>query len=95
MELRDTFASWLRKEIGSTAVPALHRHLQERGFRPFACMEHAGTCQREVYHPVLGFYRATGQSDHEALLGILRQIWLVDSLQEQRGPQVRPLADPP
>ena len=63
-----------------------------RGFRLFACMEHAGTFQREVYHPALGFYRATGQSDHEALLGILRQVWLVDSLQEQPG-RVRPTAD--
>jgi hypothetical protein len=94
MELRDSFATWLRKEIGSTAVPALHRHLKERAFRLFACMEHAGTFQREVYHPALGFYRATGQSDHEALLGILRQIWLVDSLQEERGSQVRPAMDP-
>jgi hypothetical protein len=94
MELRDSFATWLRREIGSTAVPALHRHLKERSFRLFACMEHAGTFQREVYHPALGFYRATGQSDHEALLGILRQIWLVDSLQEERGSQVRPAMDP-
>jgi len=35
MELRDSFAIWLRREIGSTAVPALHRHLDERGFRLF------------------------------------------------------------
>jgi hypothetical protein len=93
MELRDSFAIWLRREIGSTAVPALRRHLDERGFRLFACMEHAGMFQREVYHPALGFYRATGSSDHEALLGILRQVWLVDSLQDQPGRQVRPLAD--
>jgi len=93
MELRDSFTIWLRKEIGSSAVPALHRHLTERGFRLFACMEHAGTCQREVYHPELGFYRATGNSDHEALLGILRQVWLVDSLQDQPGRRVHPLAD--
>lgn len=94
MELRDSFATWLRREIGSTAVPALHRHLKEREFRLFACMEHAGTFQREVYHPTLGFYRATGQSDHEALLGILRQIWLVDSLHEERDTEVRPTVDP-
>jgi hypothetical protein len=89
MELRDSFATWLRQEVGSTAVPALLRHLTERGFRLFACMEHAGTCQREVFHPALGFYRATGSSDHEALLGILRQIWLVDALEVERGPKVR------
>jgi hypothetical protein len=89
MELRDSFATWLRQEVGSTAAPALLRHLTERGFRMFACMEHAGTCQREVFHPALGFYRATGGSDHEALLGILRQIWLVDALEVERGPQVR------
>jgi hypothetical protein len=88
MELRDRFANWLHKEVGSTAAPALRRHLVEHGFRLFACMEHAGTCQREVYHPTLGFYRATGESDHEALLGILRQVWLVDSL--QATPQTRP-----
>jgi len=95
MELRERFARWLRKEVGSMAAPALHRHLRDRGFRPFACMEHAGTFQREIYHPELGFYRATGRDDHEALLGILRQVWLVDSLlQEARGPQVGPLLDP-
>jgi hypothetical protein len=94
MELRDRFAAWLRQEIGSTAVPALHRYLREHGFRLFACMEHAGTCQREVYHPDLGFYRATGRDDHEALLGILRQIWLVEALQPDPGPRVRPLAEP-
>lgn len=90
MELRDSFANWLRKEIGSTAAPALRRHLTEHGFRLFACMEHAGTCQREVYHPEFGFYRATGESDHEALLGILRQVWLVDSLTAERDPRVHP-----
>jgi hypothetical protein len=89
MELRDSFAKWLRQEVGSTAVPALLRHLAERGFRMFSCMEHAGTCQREVFHSELGFYRATGESDHEALLGILRQIWLVDALEVERGQQVR------
>ena len=67
--------------------------LREHGFRPFACLEHAGTFQREVYHPQLGFYRATGRDDHEALLGILRQIWLVDGLHEVRDPEVRPRAD--
>jgi hypothetical protein len=92
MELREKFSTWLQREIGSTAVPALHRHLHDRGFRLFARMEHAGTCQREVYHPQLGFYRATGRDDHEALLGILRQVWLVDSLHDGRGPQVHPLA---
>jgi hypothetical protein len=93
MELKERFAAWLRREVGSSAAPALHRHLRDRGFRPFACLEHGGSFQREVYHPELGFYRATGSSDHEALLGILRQIWLVDALHQVRDPEVRPRAD--
>ena len=56
-------------------------------------MEHAGVCQYEVYHPSLGFYRATGGSDNEALLGILRQIWLVEALQRSSAPEIGPSAD--
>jgi len=93
MELRERFERWLQREVGSAAAPALRRHLNDHGYRLFACMEHAGVYQREVYHPDLGFYRATGGDDAEALRGILRQIWLVDALQPATKPEVGPQAD--
>ena len=93
MELRDRFKRWLHREVGSAALPALRRYLTENGYRPFACLEHAGVCQREVYHPGLGFYRATGRDDSEATLGILRQIWLVEALQGESSPEIGPAAD--
>ena len=93
VELRERFDCWLRREIGSAAVPALRRYLEDNGYRPFACVEHAGVCQREVYHPSLGFYRAAGRDDAEAFHGILRQIWLVGALQSTPRPEVGPAAD--
>ena len=80
MDLRERFEDWVEAEVGSTAVPALRRHLRERGYRIYSYMEYAGRSTHEVYHPERGFYRATGRDDAEALLGILRQIWLVDAL---------------
>jgi hypothetical protein len=93
MELRERFKRWLRSEVGSSAAPALRRHLLDRGYRLFACMEHGGTCQREVYHPERGFFRAAGANDHEALLGILRQIWLVNGFEGTPSTEVGPAAD--
>ena len=93
MELRERFEQWLERAVGSAAIPALRRYLAGHGYKPFACVEHAGACQYEIYHPQLGFYRATGGSEHEALLGILRQIWLVQALQTSSKPEVGPAAD--
>ena len=93
MELRERFEHWLWREIGSGAQPALRKHLVDRDYRLFACYEHAGICQREVYHPEKGFFRATGEDDKQALLGILRQIWLIEALEGHRSPEVGPAAD--
>lgn len=93
MELRRRFEHWLMAEVGSMAAPALRRHLLDRGYRLFSCMEHAGTCQREVYHAERGFFRASGETDHQALLGILRQIWLVDGFEGTPYPEIGPAAD--
>ena len=81
MELQKRFRRWLGEEVGSSATPALRRHLRDHGYRLYSCVEHAGTVQQEVYHPGRGFYRAAGNGEAEALLGIMRQIWLVDALE--------------
>ena len=93
MELWERFDTWLQREVGSKATPALRKHLEDRGYRLFSVVEHAGLCQREVYHPDRGFFRATGLDDQEALSGILRQIWLIDSLYNTPSPEVGPAAD--
>ena len=80
MDLRDSFQEWLSLEIGSNAVPALRQYLRDRDYRLLSIVEHNSRWQRDVYHPARGFYRAIGRDDQEALLGILRQIWLVDAL---------------
>lgn len=90
MDLRRSFQHWVRGEIGSTAVPALRRHMKERDYRLFSRMEHAGRYTDEVFHPGRGFYRATGSSEREALLGILRQIWLVDALSGESTEEIGP-----
>ena len=93
MDLRERFARWLHVEVGSAAAPALRRHLVDEGYRLFSCMEHGDVCQREVYHPDRGFFRAVGRDDTEALRGILRQIWLVDGFQGALPPEVGPAAE--
>ena len=93
MELWERFDTWLQREVGSRATPALRQHLEDRGYRLFSVVEDAGLCQREVYHPDRGFFRATGLDDQEALSGILRQIWLIDSLYNTPRPEVGPAAD--
>ncbi|MHC4136320.1 MAG: hypothetical protein ACYTDU_02675 [Planctomycetota bacterium] len=93
MELWDRFDAWVQREVGSKATPALRKHLEDRGYRLFSVVEYAGICQREVYHPDRGFFRATGVDDQEALSGILRQIWLIDSLYSTRRPEIGPAAD--
>jgi hypothetical protein len=80
MDLRDSFTQWLSLEIGSTAIPALRQYLRDRNYRLLSIVENSSRWQRDVYHPDRGFFRAIGSDDQEALLGILRQIWLVDAL---------------
>ena len=90
MDLRRSFERWLSAETGSSAVPALRRHLKDLGYRLFSCVEHAGRHQHEIYHPERGFFRANGDSEQEALLGIMRQIWLMDSIAGAPAPEVGP-----
>ena len=93
MNLRQRFAFWLHAEVGSTAAPALRRHLVDGGYRLFSRTEHAGVCRCEVYHPERGFFRAIGTSDDEALTGIMRQIWLVEGFGSAAAPEVGPNPD--
>lgn len=74
------FRNWIGEEIGSNAVPAIRAHLEQRGYRLFSFMEHDGRWRRDVYHPEHGFFQAHGVEDCEALLRILCQIWLVESI---------------
>ncbi|MGQ0614973.1 MAG: hypothetical protein ACT4PV_14655 [Planctomycetaceae bacterium] len=80
MNLVKRFEDWVAEEVGSSALPALRRHLQERDYRLFSFTEHCGSWRRDVYHPQRGFFHAHGRNDADALLGILRQIWLVEAL---------------
>jgi len=93
MNLRERFARWLDAQVGSVAVPALRKHLQDRDYRLYSCLEHGEVVRQEVYHPERGFYRAVGRGHAEALIGILRQIWLVDALAGAPAPEVGPAAD--
>ena len=88
MNLRDRFARWLDREIGSNAVPALVQHLRDHDYRLYSKIEHGGHWQRDVYHPQHGFFRAAGNDDSEALVNILKQIWLVSAV------SIDPVEDP-
>ena len=80
MTLAARFHDWVEWEIGSSALPALKQHLRARGFRLFSFVEYDGRWRRDVYHPEMGFFQAHGQDDTEALLRILCQFWLIESL---------------
>ncbi len=90
MTPRARFARWIEWEIGSSAPAALRQHLRDRDYRVYSCMEHEGVWSREIYHPSRGFYRGTGGSESDALLDVLRQIWLVDSLEGVHEPEADP-----
>jgi hypothetical protein len=90
MDLRVSFRHWVDGKIGSRAIPALQKHLVEHDYRLYSFIEHRGCWQREVYHPRRGFFKAVGLDDGEALLGILRQIWLVEALHEVSEWEVGP-----
>jgi len=87
MNLRERFRSWLDWEIGSVAVPALRQYLRDTGYALYSYVEHDGRWQREVYHPDRGLFIATGRTDRQALLSILAQVWLIESL---HAPKVGP-----
>ena len=80
MTLAARFRTWIGEEIGSNAVPAIRAHLEMNGYRLFSFVEHDGRWRRDVYHAEHGFFQAHGIEDGEALLRILCQIWLVESL---------------
>ncbi|MCZ6786154.1 MAG: hypothetical protein O7E54_03210 [Planctomycetota bacterium] len=80
MSLAARFREWVESEIGSDALPALKQHLKRRNYRLFSFVEHDGRWRRDVYHPDRGFFQAHGEDDTEALLRILSQIWLLESL---------------
>ncbi len=80
MSLGARFRQWVEGEIGSDALPALKLHLKRRNYRLFSFVEHDGRWRRDVYHPDRGFFQAHGEDDTEALLRILSQIWLLESL---------------
>jgi hypothetical protein len=80
MDLQHSFGEWVADEIGSAAVPALKQYLSDRGYRMLSCVEYGGSVQLDLYHPTRGFFRAVGRDSRQALAGILRQVWLIDSL---------------
>jgi len=78
MKLSERFENWVEWEVGSTAIPAMHQHLRDHGYRLFSYMVHDSRWSYEVYHPLRGIFRATGATSQDALLAILRQVWLVE-----------------
>ncbi len=87
MTLRVRFDRWVASEIGSQAPAALREHLAQHDYRLFSSTEEPFRCLHEVYHPRHGFFRATGESEREALRAILMQIWLMDGLEEAEVPE--------
>jgi hypothetical protein len=85
MTLARRFEAWVADEVGSATVPALRQHLKDRDYRVFSYVEYDGYRRADVYHPRRGFFHACGKDDADALLGVLRQIWLVESLAEEAG----------
>jgi len=85
MTLVQRFEEWVVDEVGSVAPPALRKHLKDRDYRLYSYVEYDGGCRADVYHPRRGFFHACGKDDADALLGVLRQIWLVESLGEDSG----------
>jgi len=92
MDLRVRFEEWVEAEIGSKAPPAVLQYIVDRGYRPLSVVED-DAWQRDVYHPDQGVFTAVARDDRGALLDILRQIWLVDSIQPAPGSEVGPASD--
>ena len=90
MSLREGFATWIEVEIGSLASTALRSNLEDRGYRLYSGMDDNRGSVREAYHPKRGFFKARGIDETHALIGLLRQIWLVDALTTTPEPEVGP-----
>jgi len=88
MSLDERFCAHIADEIGSVAPLALRQYLVDRDYRLVSYMVHGGGFSRDVYHPARGMFRSSGEDDREALLGILRQIWLVDSLGDAESAEI-------
>ncbi len=84
MTLRGRFRDWVAYEVGSEAVPALREMLRTREYHLIGFTEQTGAWLSDVYHKKHGLFQAAGNSEAEALLGILRQVWLVESLSGER-----------
>ena len=80
MQMRDGFAAWIEAEIGTVAPAALRQNLGDRGYRIYSGIDEIGRSVREAYHPVRGFFMGSGTDEAQALLGVLRQIWLIEDL---------------
>ena len=80
MTLRGRFREWVADEVGSEAIPALREMLRIREYHLIGFTEQTGAWLSDVYHKKHGLFQAAGNSEAEALLGILRQVWLVESL---------------
>jgi len=93
MDLREGFAVWVEAEIGTVAPAALRQNLSDRGYRIYSGVDEHDRSVREVYHPTRGFFMGQGIDEAHALLGVLRQIWLIEDLMTCTGPEVGP-ADP-
>ncbi|MEM8882593.1 MAG: hypothetical protein AAGD14_00820 [Planctomycetota bacterium] len=79
MSVREGFARWIEAEIGSLAPAALRANLEDRGYRIFSGIDDQRGSVREAYHPERGFYKARGVDETHAYIGLLRQVWLVES----------------
>jgi hypothetical protein len=75
MNLEDGFAAWVEDEIGTLAAAALRQNLSDRGYRIYSGIDEVGRAVREAYHPVLG---------------VLRQIWLIEDLMPAMEREVGP-----
>ena len=93
MNLKEGFAAWVEAEIGTVAPAALRQNLADRGYRVYSGVDECERSVREVYHPLRGFFMGQGIDEAHALLGVLRQIWLIEDLVVATGPEVGP-ADP-
>jgi len=90
MNLQDGFAAWVEEEIGTVAPAALRQNLSDRGYRIYSGIDEIGRAVREIYHPVRGFFMGQGVDEAHALLGVLRQIWLIEDLITEPEPEVGP-----
>jgi len=90
MDLREGFARWIEVEIGSLASTALRANLEDRGYRIYSGVDDQRGAMREAYHSERGFFSARGMDETHALIGLLRQIWLIEALHPAREPEVGP-----